>query len=246
MILRDAWYRQMPGLMALAEEKAVLDRVLNGHRDRILLQIGGPNDARLIEHAHASHIIFLDTLYRTHHEKPYIQSALTQLPIDSDSIDTVLVMHALELSRKPELVLQEVYRILKPGGTMIISCFNRWSVWNLLHHMKRKKIFPGVGRCYSLSAIKKWIRATDAEIIVQQTVCFRPPFLRHDGAKRWLFLETLGQMIAPFFGAVSMVTATKKVVDMTPLIDMEWVKEMAMSKNGVLQPSSSRSYFRSE
>lgn len=227
MIIRDVWYRQMPGLMALSEEKRVLDRVLKNHRNTILLQIGGPGDARLTETAVASHVVFLDTHYRTHHEKPYIQADHEQLPVASDSIDTVLVMHALELSQHAKIILDEVHRILKPGGQMIICCFNRWSMWNMMHHFGRKKVFPKAGRCYSLSTIKKQLRALDCEINVQQTVCFRPPFRHHAAMKQWLFLETLGQMIAPYCGAVVMVVATKKVVDMTPLIDMEWIKEMA-------------------
>ncbi len=228
MIIRDAWYRQMPGLMALSEEKKVLDRVLKNHRQTILLQMGGPGDARLTEAASASQVVFLDTHYRTHHEKPYIQADHSQLPIESDSIDTVLMMHVLELSQHPQAILEEVHRILKPGGNMIICCFNRWSVWNLMHRLGRKKVFPKAGHCYSLSAIKKQLRTLDCEINVQQTVCFRPPFRKQAAMKQWLFLETLGQMLMPYCGAVVIVMATKKVVDMTPLIDLEWVKEMAV------------------
>jgi SAM-dependent methyltransferase len=181
----------------------------------------------MTEAAGASQLVFLDTHYRTHHEKPYIQADYELLPIESDSIDTVLIMHALEVSSHPKAILEEVHRILKPGGNMIICCFNRWSLWNVMHYFGRKKVFPKAGRCYSLSAIKKQVRALDGEITVQQTVCFRPPFRKHVAIKQWLFLETLGQMIVPYCGAVVMVMATKKVVDMRPLIDLEWIKEMA-------------------
>ena len=244
MISRDAWYRQMPGLMLLSEEKKVLSRVSKGHHGEIVLQIGGPDDARLTETLKTARVVFLDSLCRTHHEKPYIQSSLTALPIASESVDTVLVMHALELSDAPEMVLAEVHRILKPGGQVIVCCFNRWSIWNLLHHAGRKKVFPKAGRCRSLGSIKKWLYALDAEIVVQQTVCFRPPLLSREGIQKWLFLETWGQMIAPYFGAAVMVVATKKVVDMTPLIDLEWVREMALSQQVVMSPTSTRSFFK--
>lgn len=220
MMLRDAWYRHMPGLMALTEEKAVLNRVLQDHRNAVLLQIGGPADARLLENVSASHVIFLDQVCRTHHEKPYVQAHLTKLPIETDSIDTVILVHTLEFTQTPQTVLEEVYRILKPGGKMIVYCFNRWSLWNVMHLFGRKKVFPKAGRCYSLHFLKKYLYAMDAEIIVSQTLCFRPPFLSHDSAKKWLFLETLGQMIVPYLGAIALVVATKKVSEATPLI--EW------------------------
>ena len=48
MINRDAWYQAMPGLMVMAEEKAVIERALKTERRNDLLQIGGPGDARLV------------------------------------------------------------------------------------------------------------------------------------------------------------------------------------------------------
>lgn len=244
MISRDAWYRQMPGLMVLAAEKMVLNRVLKGHHRAIVLQMGGPGDARLMEPAKTARLVFLDTFCRTHHEKPYIQASLAALPIESDSLDVVLVMHALELSDTPEKVLAEIHRVLKPGGQVIVCCFNRWSIWNMLHCFGRKKVFPAAGRNQSLRTIKKWLCTWDMEIGVQQTLCFRPPFLQRDGMQKWLFLETLGQMLLPYFGAVVMVVATKKVVNMTPLIDLDWIKEMALSQSAVMRPSSMRDMVR--
>lgn len=242
MIVRDAWYRSMPGLMVLAHEKTVLERILNSNRHAILLQIGGPPDARLVEQTKHDQLIFLDTACRTGHEKCYIQANPAALPIESDSISIVVVAHALELSDAPAALLEEVYRILKPGGKIIVFCFNRFSVWNLLNQSGRKKVFPKSGRCYSLHTIKKWLHQLHAEITVQQTLCFRPPFLQSDTAKKWLFLETLGQMTVPYFGAVIMVVATKKVVEMTPLFDLGWARQLAMTQRGLISPSSSRSY----
>ena len=60
MIVRDAWYRSMPGLMVLAHEKTVLARILDKNPHAILLQIGGPPDARLVEVTRSEHLIFFN------------------------------------------------------------------------------------------------------------------------------------------------------------------------------------------
>lgn len=46
---------------------------------------------------------------------------LTQLPLDSDSIDVFFAWHVLEHIRQDIQAIAEVYRVLKPGGKAIIS-----------------------------------------------------------------------------------------------------------------------------
>jgi ArsR family transcriptional regulator len=41
------------------------------------------------------------------------------LPVDDDSFDTVLLMHALTYTRQPEQVFREAARVLRPGGKLL-------------------------------------------------------------------------------------------------------------------------------
>jgi SAM-dependent methyltransferase len=46
---------------------------------------------------------------------------LVQTPICSDSIDTAICIHVLEHIEKDRTALQEIYRVLKPRGWVLIS-----------------------------------------------------------------------------------------------------------------------------
>jgi ArsR family transcriptional regulator len=42
-----------------------------------------------------------------------------ELPIPDRSVDTLLLMHALTYTRRPELVFSEAARVLRPGGQLL-------------------------------------------------------------------------------------------------------------------------------
>ncbi|MBR6000728.1 MAG: class I SAM-dependent methyltransferase, partial [Oxalobacter sp.] len=48
----------------------------------------------------------------------------SQLPYATESIDLVVLPHALDLAQSPHQLLREIHRILIPEGQLIISGFN--------------------------------------------------------------------------------------------------------------------------
>jgi malonyl-CoA O-methyltransferase len=50
-----------------------------------------------------------------------VQADAQSLPVASDSVDRVFSSLMLQWCDKPELVLQDIYRVLKPGGSAVIS-----------------------------------------------------------------------------------------------------------------------------
>lgn len=209
ILSHDRWFRQMPGLMVLTEEKAVLDRLFNQMRGNDFLQIGEPYDIRLIEHARVLRTFFCDAHFRVHHAKSFIQAYSDCLPIQSEAIDIVLLMHQLELSKNPRAILEEVYRVLRPNGRLIMFGFNRWGVKQLFYHEQKS--------C-SVGKIKHLLSTLDFELNQHQTICFRPAFKNKLMAKKFLFLEAFGQFCFPYAGSVFMLCATKNIAGMTPLV----------------------------
>src|SRR3954471_16771992 len=59
------------------------------------------------------------------------------LPFDSNSLDLVVLPHALELARDPHLALREVDRVLRPEGRVVIVGFNPGSLWGVRQHWGR-------------------------------------------------------------------------------------------------------------
>lgn len=77
------------------------------------------------------------------------------MPLPDASIDRVLVIHALETVESPSELLHEIWRILTPGGRIIVVAPNRRGLW------ARMDTTPfGYGQPYSRSQLKSLMRQT--------------------------------------------------------------------------------------
>lgn len=56
---------------------------------------------------------------------------LEELPFQSRSVDAIVLQHTLEVVADPRVVLREVARVLVPGGHLVISGFNPYSLLGL-------------------------------------------------------------------------------------------------------------------
>lgn len=66
-----------------------------------------------------------------------LQMLFEAMPFESESIDLVVMPHSLEVSEDPHALLREIYRILIPGGRIILTGFNLMSLWGLRFKMQR-------------------------------------------------------------------------------------------------------------
>ena len=55
-----------------------------------------------------------------------VRANLQALPFRADSVDAVLNIQVLEHVRDPAVVVQEFYRILKPGGRLLLTAPQGW------------------------------------------------------------------------------------------------------------------------
>lgn len=67
-----------------------------------------------------------------------------ELPLPDASIDRVLMVHSLEFAESPRETMKEIWRVLAPGGRLIIVVPNRRGVWAQMEHTPF-----GSGRPYS-------------------------------------------------------------------------------------------------
>ncbi|HEX8664911.1 MAG TPA: methyltransferase domain-containing protein [Beijerinckiaceae bacterium] len=77
------------------------------------------------------------------------------MPLPDASIDRVLLVHAIEAVESPTELLYEVWRILTPGGRIIVVAPNRRGLW------ARMDTTPfGHGQPYSRSQLNRLMRET--------------------------------------------------------------------------------------
>jgi SAM-dependent methyltransferase len=77
------------------------------------------------------------------------------MPLPDASIDRVLVVHALETVESPAELLHEIWRILTPGGRIVVVAPNRQGLW------ARMDTTPfGHGQPFSRSQLRSLMRQT--------------------------------------------------------------------------------------
>jgi SAM-dependent methyltransferase len=67
-------------------------------------------------------------------EFPFVQADGSLLPLASDTFDAVVINHILEHAASPPRLLDEVWRVLKPGGICYLGVPNRY--WPMEPHYR--------------------------------------------------------------------------------------------------------------
>ena len=130
----------------------------------------------------------------------------TELPLEDESADRILLVHMLEWSEKSRVLLRELWRVLAPNGRMLVIVPNRRGLW------ARVDTTPfGHGSPFSRSQLAKLLKEAMFSPDDWQYALYMPPF-NWRVLLRWpLFWERLGLVLWPTFSGVILVEATKQV-----------------------------------
>ncbi|MCK4951275.1 MAG: methyltransferase domain-containing protein, partial [Gammaproteobacteria bacterium] len=123
------WYQRPFGQLLASAEQKELDQILPNLFGYHLLQIGvgghGLMSASRILHRV---VMTIETEESGEHDSVAKDSGIKgypeSMPIAPDSVDALLLNHALECADDPHQVLRESERILVPEGSLVIMGFN--------------------------------------------------------------------------------------------------------------------------
>ena len=131
----------------------------------------------------------------------------TRWPIATGSIDRLIVLHGLETCDNQSALLEEMWRVMGPGGRALFVVPNRSGIW------ARRDATPfGYGRPYSLSQLEAQLQQHRFLPLQHTAALFTPPshrpfFIRSAGL--W---ERVGYHIPTAVASgVLMVEVTKQV-----------------------------------
>jgi SAM-dependent methyltransferase len=128
-------------------------------------------------------------------------------PLPTGMVDRLVVLHGLEVSEQPGLVLDEAHRVLGPGGRALFVVPNRSGLWS------RRETTPfGYGRPYSMGQLESLLKAHGFTPDRHVAALFGPP----SSGRFWLrtadFWDRTGRRLGPWIvGGVLMVEAIKQV-----------------------------------
>lgn len=135
-------------------------------------------------------------------------------PWPADSLDLVVLPHALERSADPHACLREVERVLIPEGQVLITGLNPMSVWGWQFLRAQRKATEAHRLTANLIAYRRlrdWLRLLGFEVQVSRFAGWIPALASEHWMRRLAGLDALGQRWWPIFGGVYLILATKKV-----------------------------------
>ena len=148
-----------------------------------------------------------------------LQCDFDALPFPSQSLDLVVLPHALELSNDPHLTLAEVERVLVPEGRVMILGFNPHSLWGWSgrwHQVVKPSSAdlpstPPIQGALAYRRVRDWLRLLSFEVEDARFGCWRPAVASPQWLDRLRWWDRVGERWWPVLGGVYFITAVKRV-----------------------------------
>lgn len=204
------WFISGRGQKLLTLEKPLLDRALSYCFGRFLLEAGP-----VAEFTKPIKDIKMIVKLGCRYSKADIIADEVAWPVLTESIEVVVLQHALDFACSPHDLLRESARCVRPGGHIIIVGLNPVSGWGFYRRC-RLGIFR---RSHSLSSarLKDWLRLLGFAIDHYWTGGYCLPTKGYKKDKLTL-LETIGQHHRLWGNGFYLLSARKMMVQPTPLI----------------------------
>ncbi|MGB1648747.1 MAG: class I SAM-dependent methyltransferase [Cycloclasticus sp.] len=168
-------------------------------------------------------ILDLDTNNSTQY--PRIVGEADNLPIDTYSVDIVIMPHTLEFAGNPHQVLREVNRVLKPEGIILLMGFNPWAFWHLPRFLPNaKRRMPWNGRFISRRRVLDWLKLLNFEIEVSKGVCLLPLLKKDQPREAQLIVQKMLACV-PVIPAAYFIMGVKRVSGGTSIFHLKDLKK---------------------
>ena len=129
------------------------------------------------------------------------------LPLPDSSVDLVILVHALEMSERPNALMAELRRVLTSGGRLIVVVPNRQGPW------ASTDLSPfGFGRPYSRGQLRSLFAEVGFEAETWTTALHMAPVSWRPMLSAARALDRVGRFVWPAFAGVIVVSAVKRTV----------------------------------
>ena len=139
-----------------------------------------------------------------------------ELPLGDACVDRILMVHALEFAESPTEMLGEAWRVLAPGGRLVLVLPSRRGVWTRFEHTPF-----GSGRPWSKGQATQLLRETMFTPTGFSEALHFPPFRRPRLLNLVPIWERIGRRGWPLFCGAIILEATKLVYRGIPVATRE-------------------------
>lgn len=131
----------------------------------------------------------------------------TLWPLPKGFADRILVAHGLETCERPHALLEEIHRVLAPGGRALFLVPNRAGLW------ARRDATPfGFGRPYSAGQLEKTLAGHDFTVERAEAALWLPPSHKRFWLRMGPMIEGVGRRLdAQRLAGLAIVEVTRLV-----------------------------------
>jgi len=231
----SSWFESPRGRALLASESLLLRESLEDCFGWQMLQLGAWGGGRsLLAHARTRSQSLIAAPDESGGD---LQARLTQLPIASDSVDAVLLPHALEFEIDPYGLLREADRVLAGEGKLIVLGFAPWSPWGLRAAGSRNGFPPGLRRLLSERRLRDWLRLLGYDVLEARRYLYELPWQLPWGQATAESLQIRRGWSYPLPGGAFLLKARKRLHALTPLRPLLRERRRGVL-GGLVEPSS--------
>ena len=151
------------------------------------------------------------------------------LPLESGSVDLLVLPHTLEQTALPHDCLREAARVLMPEGQLVVTGLQPLSWWGAQFWLSRRvrrmrglalseddlaQDTPATHQMLGRWRLRDWLTLLDFEVQWQRVGVFRPPWQNSLWQARLGWMEQWGARWTPWLGGAYVMVAVKRVVGM--------------------------------
>ncbi|MBF0470835.1 MAG: class I SAM-dependent methyltransferase [Gammaproteobacteria bacterium] len=206
------------------QELALLQRLLPELFGYHLLQLGGDDDWAALAGTRISHTIYGDIGQGQRRILTEVGGARfhgdpAALPLQSESVDLVLLPHTLGKVADPRALLREVERILIPEGHLIVLDYAPYSLWGGRYRLQQQQHGNKSERKGLIAEprLRDWMELLGMETVSLTRYLFLPPVARLLAMRRLKRVEQWGRRFLPLLCGGYLLLAKKRVSTLTPL-----------------------------
>ena len=212
------WFDSELGQELLLKEKELLADIVPSLFGMHLVQVSVDSRITLFEESPVTHCFSIVPKLELGMSENNVVAQNTEIPLAHESVDVVILHHALDFTESPHQVLREASRILRPGGQLVVIGFNPFSSWGVYRLFSRKKeLPPWCGHFVSHKRLSDWLKLLELTELKNISGYHRPPFENIRWRNRFSCFERWSRKGATLNGAFSVLQARKDIAGMTPL-----------------------------
>ncbi|MAE35422.1 MAG: hypothetical protein CMH97_09325 [Oceanospirillaceae bacterium] len=242
--VQKRWLSRKDTQRLMALEGSWLEERVSHLRGRHLLYAGVDTDPKFLSRSRADHTFRVGMPWQKGLVECQARIDNTHWPFPNETLDVVVLQHALDMTNRPHQLVREATRTLVSGGYLVVVGFNPYSAWGGARWLRTMSTeLPWVSNPVAPLRLSDWLMLLDFRVENVTTAAHLWPIkIGSEALSRRVDRVLAGNRI--FAGNVYILVARKTVAGMTTIRSERKVRRE--SKLGFAIPATRKPVSRTK